>query len=201
MALPLQIPGEVPALPEKSPGAAGARPHEPALVELTGDSMIFDPDDNQKRNDGKYVNASIESAAFSPDGKALVTGDYFGMVRVFDPGSGRRLIRFPASYPDQGQDDALAFSPDGRTIAVPVKGRGQVATMDPVSGRIVREMQTFLDDPRRPATRGLAFSPDGKSLAGGMDRSGETLLWDAASGRLLRAIPPQMIPGHRERGG
>ncbi len=184
-----------------SDGPAGARPPEPALVDLTADSMIFGPDEKQKNLRGEYVNGAIVSAAFSPDGKTLVTGDDFGMVKVFDPGSGRRRISFRAGDPYQDPCDALALSPDGRTIAVPAKVRGRVATMDPASGRIVREMQTFLDDPRPPSAQGLAFSPDGKLLAGGMAVSGETLLWDAASGRLLRAIPPQMIPGNRERGG
>ncbi len=197
MALALPTLGGATAPSDGPPGAAGARPPEPALVDLTADSMISGPDEKQEDIHGKYINGTIWSAAFSPDGKTLVTGDDFGMVKVFDPGSGRRLISFRAIDPDQARCDALALSPDGRTIAVPAKRRGRVATMDPVSGRIVREMQTFLDDPRKPTAKGLAFSPDGKLLAGGLDVSGETMLWDAASGRLLRAIPPQMLPGNR----
>jgi WD40 repeat protein len=201
LALPLQIPGEAPALPEKPPGVAGASPLDPAHVDLTADSMIFGPDEKQKNIDGKHVHGMIVSAAFSPDGKSLVTGDAEGMVKVFEPESGRHRISFRASDPYQDRCNALAISPDGRMIAVPAKGRGQVATMDPTSGRMVREMRTFLNEPRassvQSSAQGLAFSRDGRILAGGLDWSGETLVWDVSSGRCLQVIPPQMLPGNR----
>jgi WD40 repeat protein len=200
-ALALPIFGGTTTPPDGPPGAAGARPPEPPLVDLTADSMIFGPDEKQKNFDGEYSNGTIESAAFSPDGKSLVTGDHFGMVKVYDPESGRHRISFRASDPFQDRCDALAISPDGRMIAVPAKKRGQVATMDPISGQFVREMQTSLHDPGRFSAQGLAFSRDGKMLAAGLRGSGETLVWDVSSGRFLQIIPPQMIPGNRERGG
>ena len=184
-----------------SDGPAGARPPDPALVDLTEDSMIFGPDEKQKYSDGKYVNGEVESAAFSPDGKSLVTGDQHGMVNVFESESGRRRISFRASDPRQDRCDVLAISPDGRMIAVHAKGLGQVATMDPTSGRILREMQTSPGDPSHSSVRGFDFSRDGKMLAGGMNVSGETLIWDVSSGRRLQVIPPQIQPGNRERGG
>jgi WD40 repeat protein len=186
---------------DEPPGAAGARPPESALVDLTEDSMIFGPDEKQKNLRGEYVNGMIVSAAFSPDGKSLVTGDGFGMVKVFEPGSGRHRISFRASDPNEGLCDSIAFSPDGRTIAVRAGKRGHAAMVDFATGRILREMQTFRENSYPSSPNGLAFSPDGGLLAGGMDWSGETWLWEASSGRLLRAIPPQMIPGNRERGG
>lgn len=56
------------------------------------------------------------NAAFSPDGKTLVCGDYNGQVTLLDTASGRRRQTLQAL--GQGTEvDALAFSPDGNTLA------------------------------------------------------------------------------------
>ena len=200
-ALALILCGSTTALSDGPHSATGAHPPDPALVDLTADSMINCPDEKQEDHHGKFVNSTIESAAFSPDGKSLVTGNASGIVKVFDPESGRHRISFRAGDPNHDRCDALAISPDGRMIAVPARKRGQVATMDPSSGRFLREMQTSLHDAGRSSAKGLAFSRDGKMLAAGMDWSGETLVWDVPSGRFLQIIPSQMIPGDRDRGG
>lgn len=77
----------------------------------------------------------------------------------------------------------LAFSPDGKTLAV---GCGEgVKLFDPRTGKEVR----FLPGHARPV-RSLAFSPGGKLLAtatGGYKggaQSGEVRVWDAATGEL-----------------
>ena len=60
----------------------------------------------------------VTSAAFSPDGKTLVTGgsleDGSGQLIFWDPISGRELFVLPAHA---GAVSALAFSPDGRILA------------------------------------------------------------------------------------
>jgi WD40 repeat protein len=52
--------------------------------------------------------------ARSPDGRHLAALGYLGMVHVFDTRDGTEAARFPAGAAAR----ALAFSPDGRQLAV-----------------------------------------------------------------------------------
>ena len=71
---------------------------------------------------------------------------------------------------------ALAYSPDGRTLAV-AGDDGQVVLRDVGSGREVARLEGHGD-----AVSCLAFSPDGRTLAtGSYDRT--VKLWDPATGR------------------
>ncbi len=84
---------------------------------------------------------------------------------------------------------ALAFAPDGRTLAV--GGHKEVRMVDGRTGALVR---TFAG--ARDAVRTVAFSPDGKTLAGGGGppaRGGETVLWNAETGEAARTVE-----GHRD---
>ncbi len=79
---------------------------------------------------------------------------------------------------------ALAFSPDGKLVAV--GGYQEVRLMDAANGKIVAAFSGHAD-----LVRALAFSPDGTKLAaaGGQPaRSGEIKIWDVRSHELLRTI-------------
>src|SRR5207302_7435868 len=59
--------------------------------------------------------------AFAPDGKALATLGPDGVVYVHDVLAGRELRRFPGrseQAPGAGTQPAVAFGPDGRTLAL-----------------------------------------------------------------------------------
>lgn len=97
----------------------------------------------------------------------------------------------PVAVPDvkplvlvHSQVGALAFSPDGRVVAV---GRYKtVELIDAESHRVIARLEGHAD-----VVRSLAFSPDGRTLAAGAGlpaRSGQIKLWDVASQKELRTI-------------
>ena len=110
--------------------------------------------------------------AISPDGLAYAA-----------TGEDRRiwLGRFGAGPPDflgklDGTGMALAFSPDGRTVASGDAG-GSIILWDLGRPAEVRKLEGHLD-----SITGLAFSPDGLRLASGGDDA-LVKLWDTSDGR------------------
>jgi WD40 repeat protein/serine/threonine protein kinase/tetratricopeptide (TPR) repeat protein len=112
--------------------------------------------------------------AYSPDGRRLAT--VTGAVRIWDTASVVKVCDIQAS-------GCLAFSPDGRTVAVRSKDVKAVQIHDAETGRLLR---TCGPDPDK-LTGGIAFSPDNRLVAAGRD-DGAVVLWDPATGRLVRTL-------------
>jgi len=123
--------------------------------------------------------------AFSPDGKILASSSCSeldvlqpsGMciqseIRLWDAASGQPVGQPLKSNP--GQPVAMAFSPDGKTLA---SGSYESIYLWDVAGEHLKSqpIKTSLDS--------LAFSPDGKILAAGSFNS--ITLWDATSGQSI----------------
>lgn len=140
------------------------------------------------------------SIAFAPDGKTLATSgggvgpsgyDQDVAVRLWDVAQGRIVRVLPGAPPLYGsQIIALAFAPDGQTVAAGT-GFGGVRMWDPATGRLKHTLQTLWQDPHAidpdPSnTLTIAFSPDSNTLATGGDTDGSIKLWDVRSGRLRK---------------
>src|SRR5262249_54524072 len=121
----------------------------------------------------------------SPDGKLLATGGLDRTVKLWDLETYRVVRTFP---PQPAFISALAFSPDGKTLAVGTgglelkRGPGEVKLWDVATGR---EGGVLLR--RAEGVTALAFFPDGKTLAVGTNavlsrtQRGELLLYDVTA--------------------
>jgi WD40 repeat protein len=128
----------------------------------------------------------VKAAAFSPDGKTLVTGSAAGQAQRWDAVTGRPIGE-PLRAP--GWVWAVAYRPDGKVIATaggtPAGGRGDlncgVQFWDADSGEPAGPP---LSHTRRVWCVG--YHPDGRTVATGSDRT--VRLWDVAAGKLVRQL-------------
>ncbi len=124
------------------------------------------------------------AAAFSADGKSVVTAGMGSHVRVWDATTGRLLVALE-SYPGGSRPEALgtvAFSPDGKRVAS--LGDGATAHVWDVT---TRGEVAGLPEGHRAAVGVLAYAPDGKALASASEDH-TIRLWDAATGRARRLL-------------
>ena len=122
---------------------------------------------------------SVNSAAFSPNGKRIVTGDSADRVRILDSDSGKQLW---STW--QGSSartiHSVAFSPDGKKIVTTTEDASPVAVWDAESGKILRTFSGSVYS----STKSAAFSPDGKKIVAG--GSSKTIrIWDVESEKEL----------------
>lgn len=127
--------------------------------------------------------AYVNSVAFSPDGKTLLSSDRYKMVRGWDVQTGALLWEVEAT----SAIGAVAFSPDGKTFAG-VAQEGSVNIWDAATRDLKR---TLKDGDFHPEA--IAYSPGGRILVavgdkGGFGSKGVMKLWDIQTGELKRTL-------------
>jgi WD40 repeat protein len=126
---------------------------------------------------------SVMSAAFSPNGKRVVTGCHDRKARLWDVATAKAVGE---PWPHANLVDLVAFSPDGKTVLTTCFRAGRLWSAE--TGKPVGEPMTL---PRRCVA--AAFSPDGKTaVTGGEDD--RLRFWDASDkqpGGLLRDVATQ----------
>ena len=116
------------------------------------------------------------SAAFSADGKWLVTGSRDNTARVWEVSSGKQILLLSGN---SNRVKSVAFSPDGTKV---LTGSDTVRLWNITTDN----QQLTFSAPAGITTS--ALSPDGKTILVG-DENGNTGLWDLNTGKLLRNFP------------
>jgi WD40 repeat protein/transcriptional regulator with XRE-family HTH domain len=114
------------------------------------------------------------TAAYSPDGRYLATGDDVGNAMVWAVADGHHVSSMVLGAPVK----AIAWSPDARFLAT-AGNDGSARVWDPVSGRALEGF----DHPA--AVYALAFSPDGSKLAAA-SMDGTARIWDRTAHTALQ---------------
>ncbi|KAL0945873.1 hypothetical protein HGRIS_012156 [Hohenbuehelia grisea] len=121
------------------------------------------------------VRGACEAAAFSPDGKHIVSGSNDTTIRIWDTESGQQVGDALSGH--TGWVRSVAFSPDGKHI---VSGSDDttIRIWDTESGQQVGDALSG----HTGWVRSVAFSPDGKHIVSGSDDT-TIRIWDTESGQ------------------
>ena len=137
-----------------------------AAAVLLNEIQIWDVSAGEKLHAFKMEPGDCFGVMFSPDGSRLSVLAPINLLRSFESESGKELPTFKPSY-FPGNNTALAYSPDGGTMAL--------ASGLPVGSSTVRFIDVATNKERtaerlsghRAIITTLAYSPDGKRLATG----------------------------------
>jgi WD40 repeat protein len=121
---------------------------------------------------------NLMSLAFSPNGSILAASSQRGGVKLWDTATGAEIVTLSRHH---GGVSALAFSPDGRTLATGGSEDARVRLWSTVS---FDELVTLGGDTN--SISALVFSPDGRMLASA-STDGTVRLWQAASDEEVKA--------------
>jgi len=150
------------------------------IVALFGTSVVKLLDSRDGRLVGVFQghSSAVWSAAFSPDGATLATGDEAGIVRVSNTAGGQALCTINAH---SNTVSSLMFSPDGRVLATGSYDK-TARLWDAATGQLILD----LPENAKPISA-VAFSADNLIVAT-VSHDGTARLFDARTGRELMAL-------------
>jgi WD40 repeat protein len=122
--------------------------------------------------------ASVNSVAFSPDGKQVVSGSDDNTVQLWDAATGAALQTLKGH---SASVSSVAFSPNNKQV-VSGSDDNTVQLWDATTGAALQTLKGH-----SASVYSVAFSPDGKQVVSGSDDN-TVQLWDAATGAALQTL-------------
>jgi WD40 repeat protein len=125
-----------------------------------------------------------KALAISPDGALLAAPvasapDHLALLDLRSPNKPQ-----PPLAPGIGHISAVAFSPNGKQLAIGSEDAPAPVLLDP-SGRVLRR----LTGGHRGGVHSIAFDPTGRWLATGGAHDLQAIVWDTTSGQPIRHLP------------
>src|SRR5262249_53660221 len=115
------------------------------------------------------------SVAFSTARQAWCSAGEDGMIRFWDPKSGKEVGQFRVC---QDRINRMALSPDGNQLVTAKYRSGELQFWNAAEGKKLHEHQTA-----QLSLLALAYAPDRKMLASGGHPGDGVDLWDAIAGK------------------
>jgi WD40 repeat protein len=129
--------------------------------------------------------SSVNSVAFSPNGKQVVSGSDDETVRLWDVVTGAVLQTIGKGiFINEGHYDtvtSVAFSTNGKQVISGSSDR-TVRVWDAVTGAALQTLKGHSS-----TVRSIAFSPDGNQVVSGSG-DGTVRVWDATTGAVLQTL-------------
>jgi WD40 repeat protein/class 3 adenylate cyclase len=120
--------------------------------------------------------STVWSAAFSPDGRYVLTGNNDNVAKLWDAQSGQEIREF-TGHTKLIED--VHFSPDGREVLAGSFMDGTIILWDTATGKEIYRISTD------PQVRWAAYSHNGKNIFT-VSEDNKIRQWDATSGKEIR---------------